>query len=72
MAATANPRDDVQPVANENLDRFLTGMITVLPILALGVVAWQVWSELLGWSDLVVFATMYILTGLGIGAEDVA
>jgi len=66
MAATASQRDDVQPVANENLDRFLTGTITVLPILALGVVAWQVWSELLGWSDLIVFATMYALTGLGI------
>src|SRR3954453_7016526 len=66
MAATANPRDDVQPVANENLDRFLTGTVTVLPILALGLVAWQVWSELLGWSDIIVFAIMYISTGLGI------
>ena len=46
MAATASERDDVQPVANENLDRFLTGTVTVLPILALGVVAWQVWSSL--------------------------
>ena len=67
MAATARePRDDVQPVANENLDRFLTGTITVLPILALGLVGWQVWSSLLGWSDLIVFAIMYIATGLGI------
>jgi stearoyl-CoA desaturase (Delta-9 desaturase) len=73
MAATApprddvaHPRDDVQPVANENLDRFLTGTVTVLPILALGVVAWQVWSELLGWSDLIVFAIMYVITGLGV------
>src|SRR4051795_9686351 len=66
MAATANPRDDVQPVANENLDRFLTGTVTVLPILALGVVAWQVWSSLLGWSDLIVFAIMYVLTGFGV------
>ena len=69
MAATVRDteqRDDVQPVANENLDRFLTGTITVLPILALGVVAWQVWSELLGWSDLIVFAMMYVLTGLGV------
>ena len=38
MAATATERDDVQPVANENLDRFLTGTVTVLPILALGLV----------------------------------
>src|SRR3954465_7905595 len=67
MAATARtPRDDVQPVANENLDRFLTGTITVLPILALGLVGWQVWSSLLGWSDLIVFAIMYVATGLGI------
>src|SRR3954466_14583496 len=69
MAATATEpteRDDVQPVANENLDRFLTGTITVLPILALGLVAWQVWSELLGWSDLIVFAIMYVLTGFGV------
>ena len=66
MAATATERDDVQPVANETLDQFLTGKITVLPILALGVVAWQVWSSLLGWSDIVVFAVMYVFTGLGI------
>src|ERR1043165_2823136 len=69
MAATAEHervRDDVQPVANENLDRFLTGTVTVLPILALGLVGWQVWSELLGWSDLIVFAIMYVATGLGI------
>src|SRR5436190_1310216 len=67
MAATAtDKRDDVQPVANENLDRFLTGAVTVLPVLALGLVGWQLWSELLGWSDLIVFAIMYVSTGLGI------
>jgi stearoyl-CoA desaturase (delta-9 desaturase) len=66
MAASAPARDDVQPVANENLDRFITGTITVLPILALGLVGWQVWSELLGWSDLIVFAIMYVITGFGV------
>src|SRR5215467_11258280 len=66
MAATATPRDDVQPVANERLDRFLTGAITVLPILCLGLVGWQLWASLLGWSDLIVFAIMYVLTGLGV------
>src|ERR1700755_1697885 len=67
MTATApEQRDDVQPVANENLDRFLTGSVTVLPVLALGLVAWQVWSELLGWSDIIVFAVMYVFTGLGV------
>src|SRR3954469_18888102 len=66
MAAPVPTRDDIQPVANENLDRFLTGTVTVLPILALGIVAWQVWSSLLGWSDVIVFAIMYIATGLGV------
>jgi stearoyl-CoA desaturase (Delta-9 desaturase) len=58
--------DDVEPVANEALDRFLTGTITVLPILGLLVVAWQVWGDALGWSDLIVFAVMYLLTGFGV------
>jgi stearoyl-CoA desaturase (delta-9 desaturase) len=66
MAATATERDDVQPVANENLDRFLTGTATVLPLLCLGLVGWQLWSSLLGWSDIIVFAIMYVATGLGI------
>src|SRR3954451_19162533 len=69
MAATVRDteqRDDVQPVANESLDRFLTGTVTGLPILALGLVAWQVWSGLLGWSDVIVFAIIYIATGFGI------
>ena len=51
--------DDVQPVANEALDRFLTGLITALPIIGLFVVAWQVWADLLFWSDLIVFAIIY-------------
>jgi stearoyl-CoA desaturase (delta-9 desaturase) len=58
--------DDVEPVANESLDRFLTGTVTVLPVLALFVVGWQVWGDWLGYSDLIVFAIMYVLTGLGI------
>jgi stearoyl-CoA desaturase (delta-9 desaturase) len=59
-------RDDVQPVANETLDRFLTGTITVLPIVSLGIVGWQLWAEALHTSDLIVFAIVYPLTGLGI------
>ena len=43
--------DDVQPVANEALDRFLTGLITVVPFVGLLFVAWQVWADLLFWSD---------------------
>ena len=59
-------RDDVQPVANEKLDRILTGTITVLPIVSLGIVGWQLWEQALHVSDLIVFAIVYPLTGLGI------
>ncbi|HEY7961145.1 MAG TPA: acyl-CoA desaturase [Solirubrobacteraceae bacterium] len=57
---------DVQPVEYEWLNRALTGLITVGPILALGVVGWQLWDGLLRRSDLIVFATLYALTGLGV------
>jgi stearoyl-CoA desaturase (Delta-9 desaturase) len=58
--------EDVQPAEHETLDRALTGLITVGPIVALGVVGWQLWDGLLRPSDLIVFAIMYVLTGLGI------
>jgi stearoyl-CoA desaturase (delta-9 desaturase) len=59
-------RDDVQPVANETVDRIATGTITLLPVLALGVVCWQLWAKALHGSDLIVFAIVYPLTGMGI------
>jgi stearoyl-CoA desaturase (delta-9 desaturase) len=62
----APTEDDVQPVANETRDRIVTGLVTVLPVLALGIVAVQLWGNTLGVGDLVVFALMYVLTGLGI------
>jgi stearoyl-CoA desaturase (Delta-9 desaturase) len=58
--------EDVEPVANERLDRFLTGAVTVLPVLALLVAAWQVWGKALGWNDIFVFLIMYVATGLGV------
>jgi stearoyl-CoA desaturase (Delta-9 desaturase) len=57
---------DVQPVANETLDRIVTGLVTVVPFVALFVAGWQVWNQLLHWHDLVVFAIVYALTGLGV------
>jgi len=58
--------DDVQPVENEKLDRFLTGTITAIPFIALFVVGWQVWNEALHWSDIAVFLICYTLTGFGV------
>ena len=54
---------EVQPVAHETADRIATGTITALPFIALGIVCWQVWSDLLRWSDVAVFLIMYVLTG---------
>src|SRR6476620_5084479 len=70
-AAVPRPRpvplaDDVQPVAHETRDRIITGALTVIPFLLLGIVAWQLAGSWLRWSDLVVFALLYIPTGLGI------
>ena len=57
---------EVQPVEHETIDRIATGTITVLPFIALGIVCWQVWSDLLHWSDIAVFLIMYVVTGLGV------
>jgi stearoyl-CoA desaturase (Delta-9 desaturase) len=64
--AGAGVRDDVQPVANQKLDRFLTGTVTVLPFIGLGIAGWQMWNQWLHWYDLVAFLAVYIPTGLGI------
>jgi stearoyl-CoA desaturase (delta-9 desaturase) len=57
---------DVEPVLHETRDRIITGTVTVVPFLALGIVGWQVWAELLHWRDIVVFAIVYLITGLGV------
>jgi stearoyl-CoA desaturase (Delta-9 desaturase) len=58
--------DDIQPTENEALDRFLTGTITVLPFIGLFLVGWQLWDNALNWSDIIVFAIVYPICGLGI------
>jgi stearoyl-CoA desaturase (delta-9 desaturase) len=63
-ANVADP--EIEPVENEALDRFLTGMVTALPFVGLVVAAWQTWNDLLHWHDLVVFGIVYLLTGLGV------
>jgi stearoyl-CoA desaturase (delta-9 desaturase) len=58
--------EDVEPVLHETRDRLITGTVTVVPFLALGIVGWQVWAELLHWRDIAVFAILYLGTGLGV------
>jgi stearoyl-CoA desaturase (Delta-9 desaturase) len=67
MTAQPGPTpDDIQPVAHETRDRIITGIVTVVPFLGIGAIAWQAWADLLGWSDVAVFAILYVLTGLGV------
>jgi stearoyl-CoA desaturase (delta-9 desaturase) len=58
--------DDIEPVAHETLNRIITGTVTAVPFIALGLVGWQVWAEFLHWSDLAVFAILYLATALGV------
>jgi stearoyl-CoA desaturase (Delta-9 desaturase) len=58
--------EDIEPVLHETRDRIITGTVTVVPFLMLGVVAWQAWNNLLHWHDLVVFAILYAFSGLGV------
>jgi stearoyl-CoA desaturase (Delta-9 desaturase) len=58
--------DDVQPVEHETRDRIITGIVTLLPFVGLGVAVWQTWSGLLHGSDVAVFLILYVLTGLGV------
>jgi stearoyl-CoA desaturase (Delta-9 desaturase) len=57
---------DVQPVQHETRDRIITAIVTGVPVLSLGFVVWEAWAQLLGWTDLLIFALMYIPTGLGV------
>jgi hypothetical protein len=56
----------VQPVEHETIDRVITGLVTVVPFLLLGLAAWQLWNQALHWHDLTIFALIYLPTGLGI------
>src|SRR3954465_12504986 len=66
MEAAGPLPSDIQPVANETRDRIITGLVTLIPFVALGLAAWQVWGKALHWSDIFLFLGMYFFTGLGI------
>ncbi len=65
-SARSPTAQDIEPCSNETADRIATGIVTVVPVLALGIVVWQAWAEFLHWHDFAVFALMYVVTGLGI------
>jgi stearoyl-CoA desaturase (delta-9 desaturase) len=57
---------DIQPVENETRDRIITGLVTVVPFVAIVFAGWQVWGSALQWSDVFLFVGIYLATGFGI------
>ena len=53
-------------MSHESLDRTITALVTLVPFLAVGFAGWQLWNSVLHWHDLVIFAIVYMLTGLGV------
>jgi stearoyl-CoA desaturase (Delta-9 desaturase) len=49
-----------------DVDQVANVVVTVVPLLLLGVAAWLAWGGALHWPDLVVLAITYLLTGLGV------
>ncbi len=66
MAESGLHPSDIQPVENETRDRIITGLVTLIPFVAIGIAGWQVWDQALHWRDVFLFVGMYLLTGLGI------
>ena len=46
----------VAPIQHERVHAAASAIVTAVPFLCLGFVAWQVWDRALHWHDLVVFA----------------
>jgi stearoyl-CoA desaturase (Delta-9 desaturase) len=67
VAMTGKPLpSDIQPVANETRDRIITGLVTLVPFVAIGLAGWQLWEKALHWRDIAFFFAMYVPLGLGI------
>lgn len=58
--------EEIQVPVLENLDRAITGLITLAPPLLVGVAGWQLWNRELRWRDIAIFLIMYVPIGLGV------
>jgi stearoyl-CoA desaturase (Delta-9 desaturase) len=66
LVRPALPAEFQPPSSHDRADRVATAVVTLLPLVALAIVAPLAWGGLLHWYDLVVFTLCYIPTGLGI------
>ena len=60
-----DPGELAEPVLGD-LDRWVTGLITLAPALLLGLAAWQAWDSALHWRDVAIFTFMYVACGFGV------
>ena len=58
--------EEIQEPVLENLDRFITGLITVVPPMLVVLAGWQLWNRELHLRDLVLLVILYIPIGLGV------
>jgi stearoyl-CoA desaturase (Delta-9 desaturase) len=58
--------EEIQVPHMENLDRAITGLITIAPVLLLSVAVWQLWNRELHWRDVAIFLVMYVPIGFGV------
>jgi stearoyl-CoA desaturase (Delta-9 desaturase) len=58
--------DEIQEPVLLQLDRVVTGLITVVPLALVGLAAWQLWNHQLHWRDVAIFVVMYVPVGLGV------
>jgi stearoyl-CoA desaturase (delta-9 desaturase) len=66
IVSPALPAEFQPPSNHDRADRVATALVTLLPLIALAIVAPLAWGGLLHWYDVVVFVLCYIPTGLGI------
>lgn len=59
------PPDSVA-LKHERAERLANAAVVVIPIALLGWAVWLAWGGVLHWQDIVVFATTYALSGIGI------
>lgn len=62
---TGRPPEMV-PIENETSERIVRTMVFAVPPIALVLAGWIAWGGALRWTDLLVLAITYVLTGLGI------
>ncbi|GII88770.1 stearoyl-CoA 9-desaturase [Sphaerisporangium siamense] len=60
------PRPDLEPEPKSNFERVLLVIFVTVPFLALVAAIPMAWGRFLGWSDVVITAVFYMISGLGV------